>query len=201
MSHPTPGGETRPASPHLDSHDAQDLRERVLRELAEVKGRVDLATEMSDDVRAKEQLRVAHQAQKAARLKDAGDWIVRHEDAALEHFADGPEIDPSRIDPVVVAVRTAAEADLFRFATLDWSVPVSAGYGRRTRFLVFDRQNDKLIAVFSLGDPVISQSARDRAIGWETEQRMARLYHVYDAFVLGAVEPYRQLLGGSSPRC
>jgi hypothetical protein len=191
-----PGGETRPASPHLDSREAEDLRERILRELAEVKGRIDLASEMSDGVSAKEQLRVAHQAQKAARLKDAAEWIVRHEDAALDHFADGSEIDPRRIDPVVVAVRTAAEANLFRYATLDWSVPVSAGYGRRTRFLVFDRQNDKLIAVFSLGDPVISQSARDRAIGWETEQRNLRLYHVYDAFVLGAVEPYRQLLGG-----
>lgn len=196
MTKPTPGGEARPASPHLDTQQAQELRERILRELAEVKGRIDLATEMNDGLRSKEQLRVAHQAQKAARLKDAAQWIVRHEDAALEHFADGSQIDPRRIDPVVVAVRTGAEADLFRFATLDWSVPVSAGYGRRTRFLVFDRQNDKLIAVFSLGDPVISQSARDRAIGWETEHRNSRLYHVYDAFVLGAVEPYRQLLGG-----
>lgn len=196
MTEPTPGGEARPASQHLDRQQAQELRERVLRELAEVKGRIDLATEMNDGLRAKAQLRVAHQAQKAARLKDAAQWIVRHEDAALEHFANGSEIDPRRIDPVVVAVRTGREADLFRFATLDWSVPVSAGYGRRTRFLVLDRQNDKLIAVFSLGDPVISQSARDRAIGWEIEQRTSRLYHVYDAFVLGAVEPYRQLLGG-----
>jgi len=196
MSETTPGGSPRPASPYLDSEQAQDLRERVLRELAEVKGRIDLATEMRDRVRAKEQLRAAHQAQKAARLKDAAEWIARYEDAALEHFADGSEIDPRRIDPVVVAVRTATEANLFRFATLDWSVPVSAGYGRRNRFLVFDRQNDKLIAVFSLGDPVIGQAARDRAIGWDITQRNARLYHVYDAFVLGAVEPYRQLLGG-----
>jgi Domain of unknown function (DUF4338) len=196
MTELTPGGEARPASQHLDRQQVQELRERVLRELAEVKGRIDLATEMNDGLRAKAQLRVAHQAQKAARFKDAAQWIVGHEDAALEHFANGSEIDPRRIDPVVVAVRTGREADLFRFATLDWSVPVSAGYGRRTRFLVLDRQNDKLIAVFSLGDPVISQSARDRAIGWEIEQRMSRLYHVYDAFVLGAVEPYRQLLGG-----
>lgn len=151
---------------------------------------------MTDVVKAKEQLRAAHQAQKVARLKDSADWILRHEDAALKHFANGTDIDPLLIDPVVVPARTAAETNLFRFATLDWSVPVSAGYGRRNRFLVFDRQNDKLIAVFSLGDPVIGQAARDRAIGWETQRRNAGLYHVYDAFVLGAVEPYRQLLGG-----
>lgn len=192
----TPDGATRPASSHLDSEEARELRERILRELAEVKGRIDLASEMGSGTRAKEQLRAAHHAQKVARLNDAADWIVRHEGSALEHFASGPEIEPSRIDPVVVAVRTQEEADLFRFATLDWSVPVSAGYGRRNRFLVFDRQNDKLVAVFSLGDPVISQASRDRAIGWDMQQRNARLYHVYDAFVLGAVEPYRQLLGG-----
>ncbi len=196
MTGPAPGGDTRPASPRLASKGAEDLRERVLRELAEVKGRIDLAAEMNDVVRAKEQLRVAHQAQKLARLKDSADWILRHEDAAIEHFANGADIDPSQIDPAVVPVRTQAEANLFRFATLDWSVPVSAGYGRRNRFLVVDRQNEKLIAIFSLGDPVIAQAARDRAIGWDTAQRNLRLYHVYDAFVLGAVEPYRQLLGG-----
>lgn len=196
MTEPTPGGEPRPALSHPESEQARDLRERVLRELAEVKGRIDLAAEMTDVLRAKEQLRAAHQAQKVARLKDSAEWILRHEDAALEHFANGADIDPRHIDPVVVPARTRAETNLFRFATLDWSVPVSAGYGRRNRFLVFDRQNEKLIAVFSLGDPVIAQSARDRAIGWETEQRNSRLYHVYDAFVLGAVEPYRQLLGG-----
>jgi hypothetical protein len=195
-SQPTADGTPRPTSPHLESEYAQDLRERVLRELAEVKGRIDLASEMTDVARAKEQLRSAHQSQKAARLKDSADWILQHEEAALRHFADGTDIDPRRIDPVVVPARTAAETNLFRFATLDWSVPVSAGYGRRNRFLVFDRQNDKLIAVFSLGDPVIGQAARDRAIGWDIKRRNTGLYHVYDAFVLGAVEPYRQLLGG-----
>jgi hypothetical protein len=75
-------------------------------------------------------------------------------------------------------------------------VPVSRGYGRRTRFLVLDRQNDKLVGVFALGDPVYNLTARDELIGWSIEQRNARLYNVLDAFVLGALPPYRQLLGG-----
>jgi hypothetical protein len=72
---------------------------------------------------------------------NSGEWDrPSAEDAALEHFASGSEIEPRLIDQVVVAVRAGAEAELFRYATLDWSVPVSAGYGRRNRFLVFDRQ-------------------------------------------------------------
>ena len=91
---------------------------------------------------------------------------------------------------------TEHEKKLFRFASLHWSVPVTTGYGRRTSFLVKDRSNDKLIGIFALRDPVIGLGPRDEAIGWTTEQRYDRLYNVYDAYVLGAVEPYRQLLGG-----
>ena len=40
---------------------------------------------------------------------------------------------------------------VFRYASLHWSVPVSQGYGRRTRFLVIDEQNEKLIGIFALG--------------------------------------------------
>lgn len=53
-----------------------------------------------------------------------------------------------------------------------------------------------MIAIFALGDPVIGLGVRDNEIGWNKEQRHSRLYNVYDAFVLGAVEPYRQLLAG-----
>lgn len=171
------------------------LRTAVLDELALVQGRIALANKLTGP-QAKEQLRLAHGAQRQERLGDAATFLATREEQLIEHFADGVDVDPAAIDPVVTPVRTSAEADLFRFATLQWSVPVSQGYGRRTRFLVKDRQNDKLIAIFALGDPVIAQSARDAAIGWTTQQRNTRLYNVYDAFILGAVEPYRQLLGG-----
>jgi hypothetical protein len=85
---------------------------------------------------------------------------------------------------------------LFRFASLHWSVPVSSGYGRRLRFLVIDSHNDKLIGLFGLGDPVFSLNARDQWVGWDKETRRERLQHVMEAFVLGAVPPYSDLLGG-----
>lgn len=37
---------------------------------------------------------------------------------------------------------------------------------------------------------------RDQWIGWGAEVKASRLYHVMDAYVLGAVPPYSQLLGG-----
>lgn len=174
---------------------SSELRRKVLDELAPVQGRLALAATLPP-AESKEQLRLAHWPQRLARLEDASDFLVAHESRLIEQFANGDEIDPSCIEPRIIPVRTPHEADLFRFASLQWSVPVSGGYGRRSRFLVRDAQNGKLIAIFALGDPVIAQAARDAVIGWDVKQRNEKLYSVYDAFVLGAMEPYRQLLGG-----
>jgi hypothetical protein len=73
---------------------------------------------------------------------------------------------------------------------------VSSGYGRRLRFLVIDGQNDKLIGVIGLGDPVFNLAVRDGWIGWSAEARRDRLQNVLDAFILGAVPPYSALLCG-----
>ena len=115
----------------------------------------------------------------------------------LTHIANGDEINPSRIAPKLIEVcpRTKEEL-LFRYAKLYWSIPVSAGYGRRLRFLVMDNFNKKLIGLIGLGDPVFSIKARDHWIGWNHDQKKKRLRHVMDAFVLGAVPPYSYLLCG-----
>jgi len=64
------------------------------------------------------------------------------------------------------------------------------------RFLVVDEQNDKLVGILGLGSPIFSLRVRDEWIGWDVEDRRKRLIHVMDAFVLGAVPPYSQLLCG-----
>jgi hypothetical protein len=115
----------------------------------------------------------------------------------LGRFADGSEVDPAKVEPFLVPVVAGSEdGELFRLATLLWSVPVSRGYGRRMRFLIMDRQNDRLIGILALGDPVFNLRARDTWIGWSVDQRRRRLVDVMDAFILGAVPPYSQLLGG-----
>ena len=79
---------------------------------------------------------------------------------------------------------------------MHWSIPVSSGYGRRMRFLVKDSNNGRIMGLFGLGDPVFGLAPRDKWIGWDYETRRRNLYHVMDAFVLGAVPPYSLLLCG-----
>jgi hypothetical protein len=88
------------------------------------------------------------------------------------------------------------QSDLFRLAGLSWSVPVSAGFGRRLRYLVWDDSNEKLIGIIALGDPVFNLKVRDELIDWTSKDRAKRLVNIMDAYVLGAVPPYNFLLGG-----
>jgi hypothetical protein len=132
------------------------------------------------------------------KLEKSGPGVQRYEDDLLtKYIANGREVDPKEVSAKLVLVQAGSEHELlFRYACLHWSIPVSAGYGRRLRFLVLDESNDKLIGLFGLGDPVYAMQARDQWIGWDREGKAERLYHVMDAYVLGAVPPYSFLLGG-----
>ncbi len=171
------------------------LRRWVIRELKQAGFRYRRGRVIPPDL-TKEGIRRLHLRQRTSLLTRSWPFIKEHEDLLIKSFAEGTEVEPDEINPEVVAVRSAEEAALFRYASLLWSVPVSQGYGRRTRFLVIDRNNDKLIGIFALGDPVFNLRARDGIIGWDHEQRSNRLYNVLDAYVCGAVSPYRELIGG-----
>lgn len=115
----------------------------------------------------------------------------------VKEIADGNEVNPENIRPELVEAQSQRRTgDLFRFAAMLWSIPVSQGYGRRLRFLVKDRSNGKLIGIFALGDPVFNLRVRDDWIGWNQADRRERLVNVMDAYVVGAVPPYSNLLGG-----
>ncbi len=145
----------------------------------------------------KQKIRNLHSAQRLDILNRQQDFVKTHGPQLAEHFASGSQIDPKSIQPDLVEVLPGSlESRLFRFACLLWSVPVSQGFGRRLRFLVRDKQNGCLIGLFALGDPVFNLSARDNWIGWTHEDRRDRLVHVMDAYVVGAVPPYSQLIGG-----
>jgi hypothetical protein len=146
----------------------------------------------------KDQVRTRHKAQRsdlAGRESKALKTVAR--DLVSSFFATGAEVSPSEIAPKLILAESGKETgNLFRLATSLWSVPVSRGYGRRMRFLVVDTHNDKLIGIFALGDPVFNLRARDGWIGWTVRDREQRLAFVMDAYVIGAVPPYSQLLGG-----
>jgi len=145
----------------------------------------------------KDTVRRLHSSAVEHRLEEAETGLSKHEDKLLNYFANGRELNPLTVSPSLVEVKSGSfEELLFRYAALHWTVPISSGYGRRLRFLVMDRSNEKLIGVIGLCDPVIALAGRDAWIGWSKDQRLNRLRHVMDAFVLGAVPPYSHLLFG-----
>lgn len=143
------------------------------------------------DYRRMNELAVDHKLQLSApRLK-------RHEKRLNQLIADGSEVVPECISPKIFLVQPKSEHELlFRYLSLHWSIPVSAGYGRRLRFIVFDQYNGKVIGILGLGDPVFSLKNRDESIGWDNNLKKEKLYHLMDAFVLGAVPPYSNLICG-----
>ena len=180
----------------IPTHMTEQLRNELEQLLAETDQFVANADNANTSEEAKTWIRRAHETQRETRLNNAKDFITQKEDDLIANLANGTDVNPEHIDPTITPVITQHDKDLWKYASLTWSVPVSEGYGRRTKFLVRDRQNGKLIAIFALGDPVIALGPRDDTIGWNKEQRHNRLYNVFDAFVLGAIDPYRQLLAG-----
>tara|TARA_R110002049_G_scaffold247690_6_gene422221 strand:+ start:15593 stop:16825 length:1233 start_codon:yes stop_codon:yes gene_type:complete len=147
-------------------------------------------------------VRTLHRAQREERLRANREFIATKAEKLLEYFASGREIDATRISPVLERVSSGTwQGDLFRLASLTWSVPVSNGFGRRLRYLVWDDSNGKLIGLIAIGDPVFNLAVRDRLIDWDTHDRSARLVNVMDAYVLGAIPPYNALLGGKLVAC
>ncbi len=175
----------------------EEIRENIIRVLClqgyEVSARSITFPKDStkDDFRRMNELAVAH------RIARAEPVFSKHEDRLTNYIANGEEISPEQVQPKLVHVEgESEEALLFRYACLHWSIPVSSGYGRRLRFLVMDESNGKLIGLFGIGDPVYNIQARDKWIGWGAQAKKEKLYHVMDAYILGAVPPYSMLLGG-----
>jgi hypothetical protein len=145
----------------------------------------------------KEVIRALHRAQRNALLKVNKRFIGERLDELQKHFASGSDIDPEKVSPKLELIKSGTwQSELFRLAALTWAVPVSHGFGRRLRYLVWDSHNNKLIGLIAIGDPVFNLSVRDKLIGWNSRARGDRLVNIMDAYVLGAVPPYNMLLGG-----
>jgi len=141
-------------------------------------------------------------AQRVDLLKKERNFVAKTWPELKLYFADGSDIVPERISPCLELVEGGTwQSDLFRLATLLWSVPVSQGYGRRMRFLVWDKSNGKLLGVIGLGDPVFNLKVRDDIIGWTSAQRKDKLVNMMEAYVLGAIPPYNYLLCGKMVAC
>lgn len=173
------------------------LKQRILRDLEGQGFRINEGIISPIYLSDKEQIRFLYSRARQERLEKNKKFLSEKKDTLIRYFAEGRQIKPEHFSPVICQVGSdKLFSNLFRFASLIWSVPVSQGYGRRLRFLVFDEYTEKLVGLFALGDPVFNVAVRDHWIGWNQEQRKERLYNVMDIFVLGAVPPYSSLLCG-----
>lgn len=180
----------------LDDIDREELRDSILNMLQNQGFSIENG-KLVCDLNSKTQIRKIHE-DSVRYLRDKNRaFIDKYQDRFIDRFiADGKDIDPENIRPVLVEINGEKDAKVFRWVKLHWSIPTSAGYGRRLRYLVMDDNTDKLIGIIGMGDPVFGLKDRDTLIGWTFEQRKQNLKHVMDAFVLGAVPPYNMILGG-----
>ena len=182
-----------------DAPQSADLvRKRILSALRRQGFRFEGGKAVLPEPRNKDGIRNLHTEAVAHLRQMARNRLEPHENTLIGRIASGVEVHPESVSPKVVEVLPGtADELLFRYATLHWSIPISRGYGRRLRFLVVDQANDdKLIGIIGLADPVFALRSRDDWIGWDAGTRKQRLRYVMEAFVLGAVPPYSRLLCG-----
>lgn len=175
------------------------LRAKVLAHLRQQGFKVSDAGILAPVATEKHRQRALHLEAVQAQRERARGALARREPRFLERLATGQDVDPARIQPrlLLITDRRSEDGLLWRWCSLHWSIPVSSGYGRRLRFLVVDEgHGGKVMGLIGLADPVFALGCRDTRIGWTREDRTERLACVMDAFVLGAVPPYTDLLGG-----
>lgn len=179
-----------------------NLKRKVRRHLRQIGFKKQNDGSLTIDEDGKDAVRALHAAQRKERLTKNRELLSDRAPKLIEHFASGKDIRPKAISPRLERIYAGTQqSELFRLASLTWSVPVSNGFGRRLRYLVWDDSNDKLIGLIAIGDPVFNLAVRDNLIGWTAKDRSARLVNVMDAYVLGALPPYSQLLAGKMIAC
>jgi hypothetical protein len=131
-------------------------------------------------------------------LKANGPWIKKHIKVARQNLAEGHKVIGSPILPRIEVCENQKQHDLFRMFRYYWSSPFSDYVGRRVKLLVRDDgvEGSPLIGIAALGSSIIHIPERDNWIGWDTATRTQRIIYMMDAYVLGALPPYNELLGG-----
>lgn len=131
-------------------------------------------------------------------ISENKEWIENHLHFARQNLANGVDALQSQIIPRIEICRSQRSRDLFRMYRYYWSSPYSEYVGRRIRMLIRDDgvKGSPVIGIAALGSSIIHIPDRDDWIGWDVKTRTDRIIYMMDAYVLGALPPYNQLLGG-----
>ena len=140
------------------SKEAQ-LKRRVRRHLSKLGFQKEENGHLSPPSDEKSIVRSMHALQRISKLNANEEFISDNIALLKDSLASGHEIDPSRI---VLSLRRidagTPKSTLFRLASLSWSIPVSNGFGRRLRYLVWDEYHDRLAGLIALGMDAIGRA-------------------------------------------
>lgn len=125
-------------------------------------------------------------------------WIENHIGIARANLANGRDVLKSRIKPSFEVCETPKQHALFRIFRYYWSSPYSDYVGRRIKIIIRDEglPNRPVIGIAALGSPIIHIPERDEWIGWDIKTRTKNLVYTMDAYIIGALPPYNEILGG-----
>ena len=137
------------------------------------------------------------QIKREVSLSRYGNWIKEHAYLGPENLADGTEVWQSEIDPLIEVCKTQEQLNIFRFFRFYWSSPYSEYVGRRIKLLIRDNALPRkpLIGIAALGSSIVHIPDRDSWVNWNTKLRTKNLVYAMDAYVLGALPPYRSHFG------
>ena len=148
------------------------------------------ATQRLRECRSKQEIRNFFGRRSMESARKHHEWLSCHEKQFLAVIARGDQIDASRVQPVLQAVSTQEDRELFRYARFTSSLPFSDRVGRRLRFSIRDASvaNAPLIGIAALGSPVLDLRARDEFVfGTATgnrgrrQQRLSSMSELYVA--------------------
>ncbi len=182
-----------------DTHQTEHLRQAVVAGLAEVGFELDKSGRLiisRNGKSNKDEIRALHSQARQLELMARQIWLHRNLPRYLPFFANGSEVVPELVKPVLIEATKEWQHELFRVARLTWSLPFSKGYGRRLRFLIMDEHNNKLIGILALQSPPLSFPARDRLFTYPPGRKIELINQTMDIQTLGALPPYARLLGG-----
>jgi len=145
----------------------------------------------------KDFLRELHVVAKASAQGIDAHKLLKMLDKYAHYFRPGCLIDPSRIRPKLMLVKPRSKwEDLFKICRASWSMPYSKGYGRRLRFVVFDEYHKAVIGIIGLQSPPADLASRDELFNVSKGNKLDIVNCTLDAYTLGAIPPYSNLLGG-----
>lgn len=144
----------------------------------------------------KSHYRNAHSYSRLVALDKHKGWLEKNWPKYSQVFANHREVDPGAIQPRLELIEKQSQKDIFRIARLFWSLPYSQGYGRRLNYLLWDDANEKIIGVLGLQSAPISLPARDKKFKIPRDQKIELVNQTMDAYTVGALPPYSDLLGG-----